>query len=722
MTTTSPAYAWSSRLGAVQPRALVVGGLLVLEVLLGQLSVFYSPPGTQVAMFWPNAGISLVALLLAPRSWRAPVLAGVFVAAVSANLLGGRPADVSLAYGLANVVGAATAVWGLARRGRSRPELQTLDDFVRLVGMAFLSAATGAVVGALAVSVLTDGDPLATLRALVMSYATAILLVVPLALSVPRHAKQAGRVETVLQWSALFASIALIFQPEQELPLAFIPFPILVWGAVRLTTREVTVQLAALFSVVCVLTSTGRGPTVRTVQLAGAPLEMIGTLLQGQVLAAVLVALPLSLVKTQQQITVDRLTRSHKLVSNILDSTTATAILGTDLEGRIEFFNVGAERLSGYRAVDVIGRATLAMRDFGDGRMRLAIGVGEDPDTQRLEDLIGPFLDDADTSFTSDWDFVRRDGDVRTISVAVSRRYGDDGRPRGYLGVADDVTERRRHEAMVAAALETERQIVERLAQVDQTKNDFLSTVSHELRTPITSIIGYSQLLVSDDSGTLPAMHHQVISRIERNGRRLMGLIEDMLTMSQVEVGSVSFDRSPIDLRDAVLSAVESVQGLVATSATLLEVDLGPEAVQVQGDRDKLERVFVNLLSNAAKFSHAGDQVTICLGAEDGEAVARVVDHGIGISTEDRAHLFDRFFRGADAHALAIPGVGLGLPVAGSIVAGHDGRIEVDSELGQGSTFVVRLPLLAADSASDTAVTAVGTCPEAPSGGTGAAA
>jgi hypothetical protein len=351
----------------------------------------------------------------------------------------------------------------------------------------------------------------------------------------------------------------------------------------------------------------------------------------------------------------------------------------------------------------------LALVDFGDGRLRIAIEVGEDPDTELLEDLIGPFLDSSrdDTArngttraFTSDWDFVRRDGEVRTISVAISRRYRDDGQPVGFLGVADDVTERRRHEAMVAAALETEKQIVERLAQVDQTKNDFLSTVSHELRTPITSIIGYSQLLVSEDTTGLPAMHQQIIGRIERNGRRLMGLIEDMLTMSQVEVGSFSFERAPIDLREPVLNAVEAVQGTVAVNALALDVEVGPESVKVHGDPDKLERVFVNLLSNAAKFSHAGDRIGIQLCTEGHEAVLRVIDSGIGIGPEDQPHLFDRFFRGADAHALAIQGVGLGLPIAGSIVAGHDGRIDVVSELGQGSTFVVRLPLLTDRAAS----------------------
>lgn len=713
MTSASPAVlTWSTRLTGVHLRALLVVAILGLEVPVGHLSVLLAPPGTHVATFWPAAGLSVVALSVALPSWRPPVVIGILAVTASANALGGRPLDMSLGYGLANAAGAATAIWVLTHGGRRRPRLTTLEDFFRLLGGVVLAAAVSGSIGAATVGLLADGNGLATWRTLVASHAAAILLIAPLGMELPRHRTQAGPAETVLQWLSLLAMTVVGFRPDQDLPLAFLPFPFLVWGAARLSPRHVAVQLLIFFAAVSALSSAGFGPIVRAVDSAGAPVELVGTLLQVWVLAAVLVALPLSLVKTEQLVTYERLSRSHALVSNILDSTTGTAILGTDREGRIEFFNLGAERMTGYHAHEVIGRATLALVDFGDGRLRIAIGVGDEPDTERLEELIGPFLDSAqidgahiagahldgalpDTrrAFTSDWDFVRRDGEVRTISVAISRRI-QDGQPVGFLGVADDVTERRRHEAMVAAALETEKQVVERLAQVDQTKNDFLSTVSHELRTPITSILGYSQLLASDDTGTLPAMHQQIIGRIERNGRRLMGLIEDMLTMSQVEVGAISFERAPIDLRKTVLSAVESVQGVVATNALALDVEVGAEAVKVDGDPAQLERVLVNLLSNAAKFSHAGDRIGIHLAAEGDEAVLSVVDSGIGIGPDEQPHLFDRFFRGADAHALAIQGAGLGLPIAGSIVSGHDGRIDVHSELGRGSTFVVRLPLL----------------------------
>jgi signal transduction histidine kinase len=189
-------------------------------------------------------------------------------------------------------------------------------------------------------------------------------------------------------------------------------------------------------------------------------------------------------------------------------------------------------------------------------------------------------------------------------------------------------------------------------------------------------------------------MHQQIIGRIERNGRRLMGLIEDMLTMSQIEVGTMRFHRVPLDVREPIQQAIESVTTAMPLHQIALVQDIPDEAVKVLGDLDKLERAFANLLSNAVKFSHPGDSVVVRLAVRDGHALVSVVDSGIGISLEDQAHLFDRFFRGADATARAIQGAGLGLSIAHSIVQGHDGSIDIESVLGQGSTFTVRLPLL----------------------------
>jgi PAS domain S-box-containing protein len=680
-------------------RAAAVVALLLLEVPLGAAAVHYAPPGTEVAAYWPNAGIALLALFLARRRWRPAVLAGIFVLSTLGNLLGGRPLDLALVFGVTNVVEAALILWLLTRHGAERPPLESLEDFGRLVLATLAGATVAGLIGGLGMVAFADGSLLVTWRTMLSSHGAAILLIAPLGMRLPRARHRAAPLEAAVQWTLLMATTLVVYAPGQALPVAFLAFPLLVWAAARFTPRQVVLQLIVYGGLVAGLTTTGNGPFYAGLVPASYPPETVGTLLQANLIAAVLVALPPALVRNQQVVTLDQLTRSHALVSNILASTTGTAILGTDVAGRLEFFNVGAEAGSGYRSDEVVGHADLVLTESSDGRVRLSIsrgGSAGEPLAARVE----PFFAEAGDSVTADWEFVRRDGEVRTVALVLSRRLDEAGTTVGYLAVADDVTERRRHEARVEAALEAEKQIVERLAQVDQTKNDFLSSVSHELRTPITSIVGYSQLLLHDEAFAGRGMPHELLGRIERNGRRLMGLIEDMLTMSQVEVGNFRFDKAPLDLREPVLAALEAAQPALEANALAVVTDLGDRAVAVLGDGEKLERVVVNLLSNAAKFSHRGDTIVLRLVTEGDQAVLTVTDTGLGISLEEQAHLFDRFFRGADAHAHAIQGVGLGLPIADAIVAGHDGRIDVASELGQGSTFVVRLPVLDSSGAS----------------------
>ncbi len=485
-----------------------------------------------------------------------------------------------------------------------------------------------------------------------------------------------------------------VFAPGQELPLTVLGFPLLLWGAARLRPYTMAIQLALYAAVTATLTTLGHGPFATFGADHALRPELVGTLYTASLLAAALVVIPLMIVIAEQDRTLLRLRQNYGSMSSILAATTGTAILGTSLTGRIEFFNIGAEKLTGHRAANVVGQAALALVRGADGPLQFRIAPGQEPDPVALEALIAPFLTGERGSFTSDWEFVREDGEVRTVSVALSRRLGDKGEPVGYLGVADDVTERRRHEAMVEAALESEKQLVERLAEVDAAKNDFLATVSHELRTPTTSIIGYSELLLSDESGSVPAMHHQIVGRIERNGRRLMGLVDDILTMSQVQLGEFRYTMTVTDVRECVQQALATVQPQLSRGCIRLDSELSHDALKVLGDADKLERAFVNLLSNAVKFSHADDTVRVRLTRQGNEAVFQVTDTGVGISHADQSRLFDQFFRGAHAHARATQGAGLGLSIASSIVAAHDGRIDVVSELGAGSTFEVRLPLL----------------------------
>lgn len=223
-----------------------------------------------------------------------------------------------------------------------------------------------------------------------------------------------------------------------------------------------------------------------------------------------------------------------------------------------------------------------------------------------------------------------------------------------------------------------------------QVKNEFIALVSHELRTPLTSIGGYAQLLEEDDELSDLARRHLAV--IQRNTDRLNRLVADLLSVAQYDAGAVGFARERIDLVDVVRDAVEAVAGAAERSGLAMSMSV-PDTLAIVGDGQRVAQVVDNLVSNAVKYTPSGGSVQVRLAEEDGDAVLEVSDTGIGIEPADIERLFDRFFRSREAERRAIAGAGLGLAITKDIVAGHGGRIEVESELGKGSVFRVRLPL-----------------------------
>ncbi len=270
---------------------------------------------------------------------------------------------------------------------------------------------------------------------------------------------------------------------------------------------------------------------------------------------------------------------------------------------------------------------------------------------------------------------------------------GSSGEVVGFLGVAEDVTERRRVEDLLRVALAKERDAVERLNEVDRAKTDFVSTVSHELRTPITSVLGYTQMLQRGSGGGLSERQARLLARVESNGLRLQSLIEDLLTLSRIEGGTFRLQDAPVDLREVVLRSSEATETQREHRELDWSVEPGATPVVVSGDEDQLDRAVINLLTNAVKFTPDGGSVRVRLTTEGDLALVTVEDTGIGISEGEQSRLWDRFFRSLDAQRRAIPGTGLGLSIVRTIVHGHGGTIGVESRAGSGSTFSIRLPL-----------------------------
>lgn len=220
-----------------------------------------------------------------------------------------------------------------------------------------------------------------------------------------------------------------------------------------------------------------------------------------------------------------------------------------------------------------------------------------------------------------------------------------------------------------------------------------MGSVSQELRTPLTSILGFTRLLAGEHAGPLTAKQTALLERVERNGHRLLGLIEDLLTVAQIDAGSWERADERVELRDVIDTVVSDVEVQVADRdlKLMLRVDEHRPTV-VRGDRVQLERVLRNLLSNAVKFTHDGGTVEVELTRLPDQLLLTVSDTGVGIPADELGSLFTRFFRASTATVAAVPGSGLGLSIAQSIVERHGGDIVVTSVLDQGTLVEISLP------------------------------
>ena len=221
-------------------------------------------------------------------------------------------------------------------------------------------------------------------------------------------------------------------------------------------------------------------------------------------------------------------------------------------------------------------------------------------------------------------------------------------------------------------------------------KDEFVASVSHELRTPLTSIRGYADLLMDRDDLPPDAVAHLTV--LARNAERLGRLVADLLHSAQTDVLPMHVVRTRGDLAALTREALAAAQPAAAAARITLGYQ-GPERLSAMMDQDRMRQVVDNLLSNAVKYTPPDGTITVSLKVDGSRIELSVADTGIGIGSADRDQLFTRFFRSRHAEERSIQGVGLGLSITKSIVESHGGRIEVDSEIGRGSTFRVRVPL-----------------------------
>ena len=241
-----------------------------------------------------------------------------------------------------------------------------------------------------------------------------------------------------------------------------------------------------------------------------------------------------------------------------------------------------------------------------------------------------------------------------------------------------------------ARAYEIERERAESLAQIDRAKTTFFSNVSHEFRTPLTLMLGPVEDMASDPQ--LPAGIRNRLDVVHRNSLRLLKLVNSLLEFSRIEAGRVQATYQPTDLNMLTRDLVSTFGSAFELAGIELEQDLQPLSEPVYVDREMWERVVLNLLSNAFKFTLRG-AIEVKLSQADEQAVLTVRDTGIGIPAEALPKLFDRFYRVEGAQGRTHEGTGIGLALVHELIKLHAGSVSVESEVGRGTTFTIRLPL-----------------------------
>lgn len=374
---------------------------------------------------------------------------------------------------------------------------------------------------------------------------------------------------------------------------------------------------------------------------------------------------------TERRQATEAVRQAEEKFRSIVESATEFAIFTTDLNGNVNSWNSGASRLLGYDESEVIGRSCRIFfspedneRDKAEAEMHDALVQGRGRDER--------------------W-HVRKDGSQFWGSGWMMPLRDEAGSVRGYLKIFRDMTRTKLAE--------------EALKEASRRKDDFLAILAHELRNPLAAISNAALLLQmpADDrtSEWAPDM-------ISRQTKYLSRLLDDLLDVSRITRGKLRLKNERLDLSPVIAKAIETVRPLVEEKRHSLAFTVSAGGISVVGDPVRIEQVFVNLLSNAAKYTDEGGSISV-IAQKDEMATIVVRDNGIGISADMLTRIFEPFAQAEQSLDRSQGGLGIGLTLARSLIDLHGGTISVKSEgAGRGSEFAIRLPLASSENDPET--------------------
>ena len=388
---------------------------------------------------------------------------------------------------------------------------------------------------------------------------------------------------------------------------------------------------------------------------------------------------------TQRRNHENALRQSEERFRLMVEGVSEYAIFMLDVNGHVASWNVGAQRIKGYSADEIVGQHFSIfyppdVKDSGWPEHELREAADK-----------GHFVDTG-------WR-VRKDGTTFWANVTITAMRDESGRLLGYAKLTRDMTESRRVEAIEIASQQREEILdAERNARIEaqkatRIKDEFLATLSHELRTPLSSILGWTQILLKGVT-TSPADERRAIEVIDRNARAQVQLIDDLLDLSRIMTGKLRLDLQQVSMMEVVQAAVDAAKPAAEAKDIRLRSMLDPSRMMVNGDASRLQQVVWNLLTNALKFTPRSGQVQVLLQRVNSHIELSVSDTGIGIPPSFIGQVFDRFTQRDSSTTRAHGGLGLGLSICRQLVELHGGTIRASSPgEGQGATFSVELPI-----------------------------